>query len=63
MVLFNIFEISFNVIFFFYRHNSEDFNKTNRIITLVPNMAYIITIQFLATITIIKKKIITYIYY
>ena len=64
LVAFNSFEIIFNIVlFFFSRKPSTDYTKGERIVTLVFNMANIIVIQILASITVLKLKINTSIYY
>jgi len=59
----NIFEIGFNIYFFFDKKNSDYYSKEQRIATIFPNIFYIITIQCLATLVIVKRKIETLIYY
>ena len=61
---YNLFEILFNIIlFFFIRKQSKEYNDFERKATLFINMVHIIIIQILATLTIVKRKIKTYIYY
>lgn len=61
---YNLFEILFNIILlFFIRKQSKEYNDFERKATLFINMVHIIIIQILATLTIVKRKIKTYIYY
>jgi hypothetical protein len=48
---------------FFIRKQSKEYNDFERKATLFINMVHIIIIQILATLTIVKRKIKTYIYY
>ena len=61
---FNLFEIVLNIILLTYlRKQPNEYSKAERISTFLLNMIYIIFIHFMATFTIIKLKIQTYIYY
>ncbi len=62
--LFNLFEIILNIILLTcIRKQSNEYNTFQRIFTFSLNMIYIIFIHFMATFTITKLKIQTYIYY
>ena len=64
MTLFNIFEITFNVLLLVvFRKASNTYSTVERILTLSLNMIYIVLIHFWVTVTVIKLKIQTYIYY
>lgn len=61
---FNLFEIIFNIILLVaIRRQSNDYDSFQRGLTLALNMIYILFIHFLATFTVVKLKIQTYIYY
>lgn len=61
---FNAFEIIFNIILLVaIRKESNKYDPSQRAITLIFNMIYLLFIHFLATFTIVKLKIQTYIYY
>ena len=61
---YNISEIILNiVILFVYDKSSANYEYYQRILPLMLNMIHIIVIQFLASITVVKLKIKTYIYY
>jgi hypothetical protein len=61
---FNLFEIVLNIILLTYlRKQPNEYSKAERISTFLLNMIHIIFIHFMATFTIIKLKIQTYIYY
>ena len=62
--LFNLFEIILNIILLtFIRKQLNKYNTFQRIFTFSLNMIYIIFIHIMATCTITKLKIQTYIYY
>ena len=64
MTLFNIFEITFNVLLLVvFRKASNTYSTVERILTLSLNMIYIVLIHVWVTVTVIKLKIQTYIYY
>lgn len=64
MTLFNIFEITFNVLLLVvFRKASNTYSTVERILTLFLNMIYIVLIHVWVTVTVIKLKIQTYIYY
>jgi hypothetical protein len=61
---YNISEIILNiVILLVYDKSSANYEYYQRILPLMLNMIHIIVIQFLASITVVKLKIKTYIYY
>ena len=61
---FNAFEIIFNIILLVaIRKQSNDYTPFQRGLTLVLNMIYLLFIHVLATFTVVKLKIQTYIYY
>ena len=60
---FNIFEIVFNIILFYNRKISTDYSIVERRATLIINIVNIAIIQILATFTVVKLKIETYIFY
>jgi hypothetical protein len=64
MTLFNLFEIFFNILLLsVFRRSSNSYTETERTITLLLNMLYICLIHAWVTLTVIKLKIQTYIYY
>lgn len=59
----NLFEIIFNIVLFINRKHSYNYNESERKATLIVNMFNIALIQILSTMTVVKLKIETYIYY
>ena len=61
---FNAFEIIFNIVLLAaIRRPSNDYKPFERTLTLLLNMIYLLFTHFLATFTVVKLKIQTYIYY
>ena len=61
--VYNAFEFVDSIFLYTSKEKSDEFDNTNRITTLSINMINILFILILTTVTIIKLKIQTYVYY
>lgn len=61
--VYNAFEFGDSIYLFTAKQSSDSFDDSNRIATLSINMINILFILILTTVTIIKLKIQTYVYY